>query len=160
MTLGSLLIIFDFQAATFEGLCMERYVHTVKFKLIFSVLPYNTVCTLEPEKGPCNQTFNMWYYNSYSQNCLPFVFGGCFGNKNRFGSKEICELTCEGVSKKKETRDDIWDEVSDTSPATRRYEETTTTDVTDNLSTTTSYSDEGGAFLTTTSSFRRTFDDG
>ncbi|XP_058841909.1 collagen alpha-1(VII) chain isoform X4 [Acipenser ruthenus] len=58
---------------------------------------------------PCNQPMNegscfhytlLWYYHPKSNECRPFVYGGCGGNRNRFTSKQECDLQC-----KKEKRD-------------------------------------------------------
>nr|XP_015212368.1 PREDICTED: collagen alpha-6(VI) chain [Lepisosteus oculatus] len=35
-----------------------------------------------------------WYYNKSRKNCLPFWYGGCFGNENRFISREMCLRIC------------------------------------------------------------------
>lgn len=36
----------------------------------------------------------MYFYNSYSKTCEQFSYGGCYGNDNRFLSKDECESTC------------------------------------------------------------------
>ncbi|KRF98456.1 uncharacterized protein Dwil_GK27864 [Drosophila willistoni] len=36
-----------------------------------------------------------WTYYASSNECKFFVFGGCGGNENRFGSKEHCEEECK-----------------------------------------------------------------
>ena len=60
------------------------------------------MCTLKPQRGPCNESMTLWYYDPVGQNCHTFTFGGCFGNKNRFLSREECISHCYGVGKKVE----------------------------------------------------------
>ncbi|XP_055949212.1 papilin-like isoform X1 [Argiope bruennichi] len=56
------------------------------------------VCRLPVEPGPCNEAHPRWFYDAQTQNCLPFVFGGCGGNKNRFKTSEICLRFCTGIT--------------------------------------------------------------
>ncbi|XP_034473706.1 male accessory gland serine protease inhibitor-like [Drosophila innubila] len=42
----------------------------------------------------CMAYFPGWSYNADAKECVSFVYGGCGGNNNRFGSKETCEKTC------------------------------------------------------------------
>ncbi|XP_054714370.1 papilin-like isoform X2 [Uloborus diversus] len=58
------------------------------------------VCRLPVDTGPCKETHPRWFYDAQSQSCLPFVFGGCGGNKNRFKSSEICLRFCTGIKAK------------------------------------------------------------
>ncbi|XP_071833843.1 papilin-like isoform X3 [Apostichopus japonicus] len=51
-------------------------------------------CTLPSDAGRCQEAFGMWYYELYSDTCLPFVYSGCFGNPNRFTDKSQCEDRC------------------------------------------------------------------
>ncbi|XP_055838061.1 male accessory gland serine protease inhibitor-like [Episyrphus balteatus] len=43
----------------------------------------------------CEAYFPSWSYNSATDECVFFVYGGCKGNDNRFPSKEICEQNCK-----------------------------------------------------------------
>ncbi|CAG2158354.1 unnamed protein product [Oppiella nova] len=56
------------------------------------------VCRLDVESGPCRQTEAFWFYDPQSHNCLPFVYGGCNGNKNRFKTYEVCMRFCSHIS--------------------------------------------------------------
>ncbi|XP_035219260.1 papilin-like isoform X2 [Stegodyphus dumicola] len=81
-----------------EQLCVKK---TSKEPLIvLPDRPRNTnedVCRLPVEPGPCNEALPRWFYDAVSQNCLPFVYGGCSGNKNRFKTSEICLKFCSGI---------------------------------------------------------------
>lgn len=59
--------------------------------------PKEEVCRLSVDNGPCSETHARWFYDPTSLNCLPFVYGGCGGNKNRFKTSEICIRFCRGV---------------------------------------------------------------
>lgn len=47
--------------------------------------------------GPCQGYFNRWYFDSAKLDCLPFVFGGCRGNRNNFFTAEQCNDACKVV---------------------------------------------------------------
>lgn len=51
-------------------------------------------CRLPLDEGDCQRYTLRWYYNQRVTECRPFVYSGCRGNLNRFGSKEECELHC------------------------------------------------------------------
>uniref|UniRef100_A0A915HUH5 BPTI/Kunitz inhibitor domain-containing protein n=1 Tax=Romanomermis culicivorax TaxID=13658 RepID=A0A915HUH5_ROMCU len=53
------------------------------------------VCNLPPLTGRCRASHSKFYYNSSERQCLPFVYGGCGGNGNRFNTKEECESACK-----------------------------------------------------------------
>ncbi|XP_004531350.1 male accessory gland serine protease inhibitor-like [Ceratitis capitata] len=36
-----------------------------------------------------------WTFDSAKNECLSFIYGGCGGNKNRFGSQDACEKKCK-----------------------------------------------------------------
>lgn len=52
------------------------------------------VCNLPQETGPCRGNFMKVYYDAAYRRCLPFRYGGCEGNANRFSSIEECEGVC------------------------------------------------------------------
>ena len=54
----------------------------------------SAVCFLRPMEGPCEGKYNEWYFDRESRRCMPFVYGGCLGNGNRFTTKEACEDLC------------------------------------------------------------------
>lgn len=57
-------------------------------------MSHSDPCTLPSDAGRCQEAFGMWYYELYSDTCLPFVYSGCFGNPNRFTDKSQCEDRC------------------------------------------------------------------
>lgn len=53
------------------------------------------ICLDEPDVGTCqDRPEQFWYYNSTLEKCLPFVFGGCDGNENRFTDPNECMERC------------------------------------------------------------------
>ncbi|BFZ20772.1 hypothetical protein BsWGS_23811 [Bradybaena similaris] len=45
--------------------------------------------------GPmCLGYFPSFFYNAATGTCEKFIYGGCFGNENRFGTIEACQKTC------------------------------------------------------------------
>uniref|UniRef100_A0A3Q1AGU6 BPTI/Kunitz inhibitor domain-containing protein n=1 Tax=Amphiprion ocellaris TaxID=80972 RepID=A0A3Q1AGU6_AMPOC len=51
-------------------------------------------CLVSPDPGPCRAAFPMFYYNPDSASCQSFIYGGCRGNENRYGSVEECMDHC------------------------------------------------------------------
>lgn len=46
--------------------------------------------------GPCRALIPMWYYDTDSETCEPFNYGGCKGTRNRFDTEKLCKETCVG----------------------------------------------------------------
>ena len=53
------------------------------------------VCSLPKVVGPCEGIFPRYFFNSVTQQCEMFHYGGCRGNRNNFQRKELCEKTCK-----------------------------------------------------------------
>ena len=53
------------------------------------------VCSLPKVVGPCRGRFPRYFFNSVTQQCELFYYGGCRGNRNNFQRKELCEKTCK-----------------------------------------------------------------
>lgn len=51
-------------------------------------------CSLPLDPGPCQGHFLRWQYDVHTQRCLPFKYGGCHGNANRFRTLQECHMTC------------------------------------------------------------------
>ena len=58
------------------------------------VIDFPSVCKLPKDQGPCQADYERWYFDSETEACQPFTWGGCQGNANRFASKDECEETC------------------------------------------------------------------
>lgn len=60
-------------------------------------------CDQPKEAGPCNGTFERWYFDKERDTCEPFLFGGCKGNKNNYPTESSCHYHCKkpGVHKRK-----------------------------------------------------------
>lgn len=54
-------------------------------------------CSLPLDEGSCTAYTLRWYHRAVAggtESCHPFVYGGCGGNANRFGTREACERRC------------------------------------------------------------------
>ncbi len=51
-------------------------------------------CKLSPEGGMCTAYFQRYYFDSNSNTCKQFVYGGCGGNLNRFETVLDCLESC------------------------------------------------------------------
>ncbi|XP_013110809.1 male accessory gland serine protease inhibitor-like [Stomoxys calcitrans] len=71
------------------------------FALIsFGAALKDEVCGLPHSKNgngvmACLAYGKAWSYNAETNECVEFVYGGCFGNDNRFPSQELCEEKCK-----------------------------------------------------------------
>ncbi|KAG7281335.1 hypothetical protein CRUP_023486 [Coryphaenoides rupestris] len=73
--------------ALFLTLCFCSLQH------VFS-LPHKDVCLLQVDEGPCRASMLRYYYNTLTQKCEEFHYGGCQGNANNFKSYQECQKTC------------------------------------------------------------------
>ncbi|GIX78475.1 kunitz-type U19-barytoxin-Tl1a [Caerostris darwini] len=62
-------------------------------------------CHNEPDGDMCLGYFPMWYYDERCTDCKEFVYGGCGGNGNRYGSKAECLKSCAPKPQKPNQRD-------------------------------------------------------
>lgn len=51
-------------------------------------------CKQPKEPGICLGYFERYFYNTVSGKCEKFIYGGCGGNQNNFGSEEECVKSC------------------------------------------------------------------
>uniref|UniRef100_A0A182PGJ0 Papilin n=1 Tax=Anopheles epiroticus TaxID=199890 RepID=A0A182PGJ0_9DIPT len=70
-------------------------------KAMCSVDDSKPPCEQPMDAGPCNGTFERWYYDKDSDACHPFYYGGCKGNKNNYPTEASCGYHCKkpGVHK-------------------------------------------------------------
>ncbi|XP_037645036.1 amyloid-beta A4 protein-like isoform X1 [Sebastes umbrosus] len=52
------------------------------------------VCWARAVSGPCHAMLKRWYFQPEKGRCVPFLFGGCGGNRNNFDSEEYCLAVC------------------------------------------------------------------
>ncbi|XP_016060269.1 PREDICTED: WAP four-disulfide core domain protein 6A-like [Miniopterus natalensis] len=57
------------------------------------------ICSLPKIVGPCLAHFPCWWYNTETQACSKFIYGGCQGNNNNFQSESICKVICKKKTK-------------------------------------------------------------
>ncbi|XP_045914427.1 tissue factor pathway inhibitor 2 [Micropterus dolomieu] len=71
------------------------------FSLFYNVLalPPKGVCLLQVDEGPCRGDIERYYYNTITQKCEVFSYGGCKGNANNFNSYPECHKTCFRIPK-------------------------------------------------------------
>ncbi|XP_044255568.1 spondin-1 [Tribolium madens] len=55
------------------------------------------ICMQESEPGPCTGYFNRWYFEPRKMMCVPFIYGGCRGNRNNFLTAQECMEACQVV---------------------------------------------------------------
>ncbi|KAH9509809.1 Mambaquaretin-1 [Bulinus truncatus] len=53
-------------------------------------------CSLPVDSGPCDGLFIKYYYNTQSNTCESFNYGGCQGNANKFDTIRECKRRCMG----------------------------------------------------------------
>ncbi|XP_055949336.1 papilin-like [Argiope bruennichi] len=64
------------------------------------------ICRQKPDEGHCSYSQNRFYYEPMKSMCLPFVYKGCGGNKNRFKTADLCMRFCSGVQGPGPVRDE------------------------------------------------------
>ncbi|GIX76837.1 papilin, partial [Caerostris extrusa] len=55
------------------------------------------ICRQSADEGHCSYSQSRFYYDPFKSMCLPFVYKGCGGNKNRFKTADLCMRFCSGV---------------------------------------------------------------
>lgn len=61
---------------------------------LIGFLWFVAICSLPSAAGPCRGNFERWYFDVGMQKCLPFDYGGCRGNENRFETMDECTEAC------------------------------------------------------------------
>ncbi|XP_025033392.1 WAP four-disulfide core domain protein 8-like, partial [Python bivittatus] len=55
-------------------------------------------CQLPRDQGNCSQHLERFYYSPSEEECVPFVYRGCGGNRNNFETRKQCEKACGEIS--------------------------------------------------------------
>lgn len=56
------------------------------------------VCRLPVDTGPCSGGYyKRWYFDEDRRTCIPFIYSGCAGNRNRFKNFQSCLKFCSVV---------------------------------------------------------------
>jgi hypothetical protein len=88
----------NFQTETdCQSFCAAKKFESKKFNFI--VISFSCInkcievdneetCDLPPDTGMCTASFQRFYFDSSTQSCKQFTYGGCLGNSNRFETKE------------------------------------------------------------------------
>ncbi|XP_064838866.1 tissue factor pathway inhibitor 2-like [Oncorhynchus masou masou] len=66
---------------------------------VFAFSPKQEVCLLQVDEGPCKVYLQRYYYNTFTQQCEAFVYGGCEGNANNFKTFLSCLIACFRIPK-------------------------------------------------------------
>jgi hypothetical protein len=54
-----------------------------------------TVCGAPVAPGPCDAAIPSYWFDASTGICMPFTYGGCEGNSNRFDTMDECYTTCD-----------------------------------------------------------------
>ncbi|XP_030383872.1 male accessory gland serine protease inhibitor [Scaptodrosophila lebanonensis] len=55
----------------------------------------HSMAGMAQDGAACMAYMPTWTYDSSKNACIEFIYGGCGGNKNQFGSKIECEQSCK-----------------------------------------------------------------
>jgi len=70
------------------------YIRGPRNKRLMCGVTVENRCELAAEMGPCRASITSWYYDTTMRKCLPFTYGGCRGNANRFATEDQCTAVC------------------------------------------------------------------
>lgn len=52
------------------------------------------VCELPAVTGSCRGHFPRYFFNTATNTCESFIYGGCHGNQNKFRTLQACQAKC------------------------------------------------------------------
>ena len=91
------IVIFD-AYSEIEGIeeliLLLREIRDNYYEQLFSPNQLPDECYLEPDSGPCFGYMPMYFYNTNTEQCEEFIWGGCMGLVP-FQSLNDCQNTCE-----------------------------------------------------------------
>merc|ERR1712014_94969 len=61
---------------------------------VLQTLAKNPICSLEPVVGFCRAAHSRYFFDPETNECRPFIYGGCGGNDNNFPDLETCFDVC------------------------------------------------------------------
>jgi len=66
--------------------------------------PRKAICNHPINRGGCQAKLRRFYFDSRTETCKLFVFGGCQGNENNFATMHECVINCGGPALRAENR--------------------------------------------------------
>ena len=91
-----------FSAVTWLQYCRNGVKHETinqfinRFFLVFSLaVGDRTVCAQPQVVGRCRAAFPRYWFNSQTNRCERFTYGGCGGNENNFKTLQECQRRCQ-----------------------------------------------------------------
>ncbi|CAH0560031.1 unnamed protein product [Brassicogethes aeneus] len=73
---------------------MQQTPCSVSSDCTFDMATAKVVCMQPSDFGLCQGYFSRWYFDTTKLKCLPFVYGGCRGNRNNFLTVDECNNQC------------------------------------------------------------------
>lgn len=74
---------------------MLKFIILVTLFTLEFVSSLREACKLPVLQGPCPEKLPRFAFNSTTQKCTPFIYGGCDVNSNKFETIEECRILCE-----------------------------------------------------------------
>ena len=69
----------------------------VIFLLSCKTLQQDRRCRIKPDRGPCNDVIEKYYYDKTDKECKPFYWGGCHGVVT-FDFMDECQACAENIA--------------------------------------------------------------